>query len=325
MNSLKRKASPDDTADQPRKRLAPIPETKQPLQDSKIGTNLVVPKRIGPPPLTRPRAPDFTAAVPRRSQRATSAPPTRPPSAASRPGPSASRPGAAAARRPVNGRIASGSQIKPNGPFDFQSLQALEDRVATVETARAADAARMSADMEAERAKVAELQANHMAISRELATTKSQEINQRRELGIASDELDQLKRKHSNQIADMEMDMNRKDRKIRELEDDLHHSQEELERERVTAATLKATISHQSTAQITFTTQVSALQAQITALQSALDICASQKTEVEFELEKANKRVVELKEETLQGETLRRKLHNMVQELKVCSLMPLIT
>lgn len=189
-----------------------------------------------------------------------------------------------------------------------------------METARAADSARMTADMEAERAKVAELQANHMAISRELAAARSQEINQRRELGIASDEIEQLKRRHSNQIADMEMDMSRKDRRIRELEEELRNCQGDLGRERESVATLKATVSQQSTAQITFTTQITALQSQVNALQSALDLTSGQKTQTGFDLEKAYKRIAELEEENVRGETLRRKLHNMVQELKVRSI-----
>ncbi|KAH8103889.1 kinesin-domain-containing protein [Cristinia sonorae] len=334
MNSLKRKAAPEDTADPPRKRLAPIPETKQPLQDSKTGTNLAVPKRSGPPPLTRPLPTQLATAGIRRTQRATSAPPTRPPSASgSRPGSGPSRP-TGGPKRPAVGRAASGSGAagaaapKPNGPFDFNFL-ALENRVASVESAREADVARLAADMQAERAKVAELQANHFALSQELTAARSQEINQRRELGIASNELEQIKRRHANQLADMEMDMSRKDRKVRELEEELRNCKEDLERERGTVATLKATVAQQSTSHITFTTQIGALQAQIAALQSTLNVGAGQKTQLEFELEKANKRIEELKEETLQGETLRRKLHNMVQELKgnirvFCRVRPLL-
>ncbi|TCD69102.1 kinesin-like nuclear fusion protein [Steccherinum ochraceum] len=330
MNGLKRKTAPDDTTDQPRKRLAPILESeiKQPLQDSKTGTNLTLPKRTGPPPLTRPRAPEMN--ITRRTQRATSAPPTRPPSSTgSRPGSSIARP-TTAAKRPAAGRVASGpgAQLKPNGPFDFQ-FQALEDRVASVENARAADQARMHADMESERTKVAELQANHLAMSRELAAAKSQELTQRRELGIASDELEQLKRRHANTIADMEMDTSRKDRKIRELEEELRSTQADLETERGTVTTLKATVSHQSTAQITFTTQISALQAQVTALQSALDVCTGQKTQQEWDLEKATKRIEELERETREGEMMRRKLHNIIQELKgnirvFCRVRPIL-
>ena len=187
----------------------------------------------------------------------------------------------------------------------------------SLEAARAADSARLASEMEAERAKVSELQANHLALSRELAQSKTEEINQRRELGIASEELEHLKKRHANEIMDLEMDIKRKDRENRELQDELRVCKSELERERETISQLKATISHQSTAQITFTTQISALQAQVTALQTALDICSNQKSQTTMDYERAEKRIAQLEQEAQQHEMVRRKLHNTVQELKV--------
>ncbi|KAK7687671.1 hypothetical protein QCA50_008886 [Cerrena zonata] len=200
---VKRKFVPDEDTNPPRKRLASIPENsttaKQPLRDARPGVNLRRPG--GPSALTQPKAPALSTT--RRTQRATSAPPTRA---------APIRPTTAAARRPV-GRVASGSSL--NKPEDrFKSLQ---DQMSNIEAARAADAARLAADMEAERTKVAELQANHLALSRELSQAKTQEINQRRELGMASEELDQLKKRHANEIMDLEMDLKRKERENREL------------------------------------------------------------------------------------------------------------
>ena len=67
--------------------------------------------------------------------------------------------------------------------------------------------------MEAERSKVSELQANHLALSRELVTAKSQELNQHRELVHASDEIKNLKKRRSREITDLEMDIKKRDRK----------------------------------------------------------------------------------------------------------------
>lgn len=297
MSSLKRKATDDGSLLPPRKRLAPIPESKQPLQDTK-NTSLAIPKRTGPPSLTRPRAPDFTT---RRTQRATSAPPrsTGPPI----------RP-TVAPRRPIAGRAGSAK------PEDHR-FQALQKQVTSIESTRAADVARLSADMDAERAKLTELQDNHVALSRELAAAKSQDLNRRRELANASDEIDQLKKKHANAIMDLEMDLKRKERENKELKEDLRFCKEDLERARETVSTLKATISHQSTTQITLTTQNTALQAQVTALQSTLDILSNQKSQVGLSLESATKRIAELEDETHKAEAMRRKLHETIQELKV--------
>ena len=100
-------------------------------------------------------------------------------------------------------------------------------------------------------------------------------------------------------------------------------AQGDLERERDTISSLKATISTQSTAQVSMTGQVNALQAQLSAMQTALDQSSNNGTSLLVELEREKRRVAELEEETLKAETLRRKLHNMVQELKVdyCTLI----
>ncbi|KAI0080229.1 kinesin-domain-containing protein [Panus rudis PR-1116 ss-1] len=321
--SLKRKMSPDEGNDPPRKRLAPIPEAKQPLQDSKPGTNVTTRRIAGPSALTKPQAPAFTT---RRVTRATSAPPTRPPTTTTRPGAGTARP-AAAARKPISSRATTGPARR--GTAEDQRFQALQDQMTNLETARVADAARLAQEMEAERAKVAELQENHLALSRELAAAKTQEINQRRELVNASDEIDQLKKRHANEVMDLEMALKRKERENRELQEDLRVCKSDLEREREMNTTLKATIAQQSTSQITFTTQITALQAQVTALQTALDVCNNQKSQVEYNIESAQKRIAELEDETRKAEMVRRKLHNMVQELKgnirvFCRVRPLL-
>lgn len=170
--------------------------------------------------------------------------------------------------------------------------------------------------MDAERNKVAELQANHLAISRELANAKSQELNQRRELIHASDEIENLKKKHGREVMDLEMDIKKRDREIREVTEDLRVCRSDLERERETVSALKNTISHQSTAHLTLTTQNHALEAQSTALQSQIDVYARTVSDLTLKLEAAQKQVEDLKREAMDSELVRRKLHNMVQELK---------
>ena len=58
--------------------------------------------------------------------------------------------------------------------------------------------------MEAERAAVSGLKADHEALSRELNAVRNQEITQRRELAHASDELEAIKRRHTKEIEEME-------------------------------------------------------------------------------------------------------------------------
>ncbi|KAF8883338.1 kinesin-domain-containing protein [Gymnopilus junonius] len=301
-NSLKRKAiieEDEEAVDQPRK-LPAIGATRpnRPLQPSRTATNLNTSRGATgvalPKPLTKPKAPALT-----RSTRGTSAPPV-----SSKP---LSRP--TAPSRTTAGRVVSGSgPVRSTGgrPSDDKRFQELQTQLTSIEEARAADAARLAADMEAERSKVAELQANHLALSRELATAKSQELNQRRELVHASDEIENLKKKHSMEVMDLEMDVKKRDRELREVNEDLRICRADLERERETVSSLKNTITHQSTAHLTITTQNN-------ALRHSRQLCISELT---LKLETAQKQVDDMKKEAMESELVRRKLHNMVQELK---------
>lgn len=62
--------------------------------------------------------------------------------------------------------------------------------------------------------------------------------------------------------------------------------------------------------------QVSALQATNSALNASLAVANSLTGNVHIELERATSRVAELEQELREAETTRRRLHNMVQELK---------
>ena len=183
--------------------------------------------------------------------------------------------------------------------------------------------------MDSERAKVAELQANQAAMAQQLAAAKTQELAQRQELDTVSDEINQLRRRHARELEDREDAMRRKEREVRELKEELRMAQDDLERERETVKSLKATLSHQSDAHVALTAQISAFQAQQLAMQAKIDAGSRNGLELSMELEAARKRIVELERETREAESVRRKLHNMVQELKgnirvFCRVRPLL-
>ncbi|KAG1767561.1 P-loop containing nucleoside triphosphate hydrolase protein [Suillus occidentalis] len=170
--------------------------------------------------------------------------------------------------------------------------------------------------MDAERAKVAELEANHRALSLELANAKSLELDKRRELVSASDEIEKLRIKHAREIMELEMEVKSKAREARELADELRLAKSDLERERDSVSNLKATLSHQSTSHITLNAQINALQAQKAAMQTQLDAVMTTSSDRTLELETANRRILDLEQDARESEMVRRKLHNMVQELK---------
>jgi kinesin family protein C1 len=163
--------------------------------------------------------------------------------------------------------------------------------------------------MDAERAKVADLQANHAALTRELQTAKNHEMTQLRELSHASDELQELKKKHAREVTDLELDLGKRDREIRAVNEDLRVCKGDLEREREAVAALKGALAQQSTAHLTLTTQNAMMQSQMTAYEKTM-------LELTGKLAEAEREMAEMRKEAMESELVRRKLHNMVQELK---------
>lgn len=316
MVSLKRKAvnSGDDEQDRPRK-LPAIQESttasQLPLRPLKTATNL---NSHPVKPTLKP--PATTTAGPRRViTRATSAPP-KSSAVSSRLGTSSTRPTVSNRNVTVRSVSSTYGRAKPVPPDDENRLQELRDQVALIESARAADAARLAADMESERARLSELQANHLVFSRELAAARSQEVSQKREMMNFQDELDSIKKKHAREIADLEVDLRKRDRKVQELEEDLRLSAQDLSRERSNSSILKATISEQSTTHVALKAQINALQAQLTAVQASSDSNSSTASECRLKLEDAQRKVQHLEQDLQDAEMSRRRLHNMVQELK---------
>jgi kinesin family member C1 len=306
---LKRRAI-DEDQNYPPKKLPAISEigSQQPLRPSRTATNFTSSSSTtsSKSSLTIPKAPALSTTT-RRMNRATSAPP-KSSTITARLGPSNSRPLSNVAM----GRTVSAS-YKPTDDRRFQDLQ---HQVSSIESARAADAARLAADMEAERARVSDLQENHLVLSRELAAAKSQELSQRREFMLVSNEIENIKKKHAREVMDLEMDLRKRDRRIRELEEDVHTCTDDLRRERDSNSNLKTTISEQSTAHVALNAQIGALQAQLFTSQAASDSNSSSASHYRLRLETAEKRVESLEQEVREAEMVRRRLHNMVQELK---------
>lgn len=320
ITTRKRKAPTDDDDDGapenptnlPRK-LTAIAGPSQPNKPLRPATKAPPNGVAGPskPAITRkpsgllaPKPVPTTATAARKTiplrTRATSAPPKNvpPPRQAAQP---TTRPAVRATTRAQTSRTVSGPQRAKAA--EEQRFQALQEQVTSI-----------AADMDAERAKREELESNHHAL---LASTKTQELNQRRELDTALDEIEALKRKHANEQLDWETDTKRKERQIRELEEDVRLRDEDLERERDTVKALRTTVSQQATAQLTLSSQITALQAQVSAVQIALDNSTNNAAELALKLEAAERRIAEQVQEIRQAEMQRRKLHNLVQELKV--------
>lgn len=93
--------------------------------------------------------------------------------------------------------------------------------------------------MAAEQAKAQALQAFYAQLSNQLAESRTLEIEQRRHLVDASDELDALRKKHAREVMDLEMDKTKLQREIRELKEEIRVGTDDLNRERESVSVLK--------------------------------------------------------------------------------------
>jgi kinesin family member C1 len=282
---LKRKSpTGDDSQDQPRKHAA----ISRPgaLGPNRTVTNVAPRSANG---LTVPAAPKLTKST-TASSAARNVPARRVVSSGSAPG----------TRRPAT----RSTTAARDGAF-----KQIQDQVTSLAAARDADNVRLAHEMDAERAKVAQLQS-------QMTVTRNQELNQRRELDSMIEELDAMRKKHARELMELEMDMRKKERENRELQEDVKCFKSDLDLEREKVSQLKATISNQSTADLARGAQMNALQAQLTTLQSTYAATVSQNAQLQLEMEVLHKDKERLRQEVIDGEMVRRKLHNTIQELK---------
>ena len=118
-----------------------------------------------------------------------------------------------------------------------------------VSSLRMAENARLATDMDAERTKVAALQAEQLTRTRELTTARTQEISHKRELIPKSDELEALRKWHARELLELEAEARRRERELHDVNADLTTTRQDLEQERKTATSLKEALAQQGAAQ----------------------------------------------------------------------------
>lgn len=118
---------------------------------------------------------------------------------------------------------------------------------------------------------------------------------ERNSRSLADDELDELLRKHQKEK--------------RELED-------EVDRERMTVNSLKSALEQRSTAHLTMDSTNAALRAQIDTLKGTIEEMEEDKNEVLSQMSMMQEENERLQSSLRDAESLRRKLHNEVQELR---------
>ncbi|KIO34132.1 hypothetical protein M407DRAFT_13571 [Tulasnella calospora MUT 4182] len=132
----------------------------------------------------------------------------------------------------------------------------------------------------------------------------------------AADELDDLKRRHARDIQELHAENARKERELEEGRNALRELGDDLARERDTVRALKNALSEQSNAHILLKTQFTTLETKCDALSSEGQAQLNSKAKLTADLQAAKARAEELENELMEAESLRRKLHNQIQELK---------
>lgn len=94
--------------------------------------------------------------------------------------------------------------------------------------------------MSEERAKLSALQSAQVTLETELRATKSAELENRRGLMAANDQLEEERRRHVRQIEELDLGIKTMERDLRTQREDIRLLQNDLKMERDTTAALKA-------------------------------------------------------------------------------------
>jgi kinesin family protein C1 len=163
---------------------------------------------------------------------------------------------------------------------------------------------------------VSQLHSSQADLQNLLSSAQTTEREARRNLSTAGEEIVALREKHRAEMDELEHRLNKRERENRDLQDDLKGARSDLESARGEVRDVKAALNAQAMAQITMTTEVATLREQNRVLQSQLEEQTGRMNEMQVEVEMAAGRVKEVEEDLRAAETIRRKLHNQVQELK---------
>ncbi|PWY98165.1 kinesin-domain-containing protein [Testicularia cyperi] len=209
------------------------------------------------------------------------------------------RRGVTSVTRPNAASAATQHAASSSSDVDPSRMDAIESRIASMAELFELERQKTEDKWNKERAerlvqedKVKQLQQD-LQEQRKIAQSKQEEIKRRRTL--ADDEILQLTAK-----------FNREKRML----------ESELEQERMAVSALKATLSQHSTSHLTMESTNTALRSQIQVLQDQIESLRAKMASMDTELAATKADNLHLENELREAESLRRKLHNEVQELR---------
>ncbi|KAJ9106331.1 hypothetical protein QFC21_001477 [Naganishia friedmannii] len=200
-----------------------------------------------------------------------------------------------ASSNPLGRSMGSGSRARSTVMMDYEEEDSMTSRMAKLEAIVAVDQENMQA-----------LKNGQQELQTRLNTTQNDEREARRNLSTAGEELAAMREKHRDEVDDLERKLSKKERERKELKEDCKQLRSDLESCKGEARDLKLTVQAELIAlRATNERQQQEIANHILTVKQAEETTA-----------KANERVKEVEEDLRTAETIRRKLHNQVQELK---------
>jgi kinesin family protein C1 len=153
-------------------------------------------------------------------------------------------------------------------------------------------------------------------ISAQLADSRALNLNQRKELVGFSDEIAQLKKTHAKEIEELEGEMQKREEETRAVSEELRLCRHDLERERESTTELRQEIGRGGIRIEELEAKVDALEARRSQMRERNEYLEASLATTKDQLSTSDAQLAYLKREVVEAEITRRKLHNMVMELK---------
>ncbi|KAF1991058.1 kinesin-domain-containing protein [Aulographum hederae CBS 113979] len=131
-----------------------------------------------------------------------------------------------------------------------------------------------------------------------------------------NDEIEELKKERDQQLQNVEGNIGKKDQELQDVRNELGRTTVELEREKALVLSLKSTINQITTEKVIMDTANREMHAKISFLESSNQSQSQAFEEMKQRMQQAMDAESVANQKLIAEETLRRKLHNQVQELK---------
>ncbi|KAJ2828307.1 kinesin-like nuclear fusion protein [Coemansia erecta] len=176
---------------------------------------------------------------------------------------------------------------------------------------------------------VAQLELEKGMLEAKAETAEKQVRELQSEKRRLEDEAEDAQRKHKSQVAQMQDEQQRLQRDVSGLREELESTQSSLKSKREECTRLESTVSKQASDQIELESSCRGLRAKVEQLEDVVNEREIRIAELEQDVATRSHTIEELEAKLRKEETMRRNLHNTIQELKgnirvFCRVRPLL-